>query len=109
MALSRVPAHSAAGGFSTLVALIPWKLAEAAGLGEDVGALLGGVVLAVLAVLAWSLREAPWVRQRNYPLSALRGEVFSLSQYLRDFAGFSLLMLLVYGGLWIALAYALQA
>jgi hypothetical protein len=104
MSLSRVPAHTAAGGFSTLIAMVPWKLAEASGLSEDTGAQLGGLFLAVLAMAAWTLRKAPWVRARNYPIALFHGEVFSLAHYLRDFAAFSLVMLLLFGGIWIALS-----
>jgi hypothetical protein len=103
-----MPAHTIAGGFSTLVALGPWKLAEASGLSENASALLAGGSLALLALAAFRLRKTPWVQRRNFPLTALHGEVFSLSHYLRDFATYALLMLIMFGGIWIALSYALQ-
>jgi hypothetical protein len=103
-----MPAHTIAGGFSTLVALVPWKLAEAWGLSEDVSALLGGGSLALLGLAAFRLRKVPWVQRRSFPLTALHGEVFSLSHYFLDFASFALLMLIMFGGIWIALSYALQ-
>jgi hypothetical protein len=61
-----------------------------------------------LALAAFCLRKTSWVQRRNFPLTALHGEVFSLSHYLQDFASYALLMLIMFGGIWIALSCALQ-
>jgi hypothetical protein len=105
MSLRRVPAHTIAGGFSTLIAMLPWKFAEAEGLSEDASAGIAAVFLATLALSAWLLRKRAWVRQRNYALAPFHDEVFSLEFFLRDFAAFALVLLILYGGIWIALAY----
>jgi hypothetical protein len=80
----RVPLHTAAGAFSTLIVLVPWHVLEAAGLDEDSAASIAGVCLFGLALAALALRRAPFA-QKELRVAAY-SEIFHLPSYLRAFA-----------------------
>jgi hypothetical protein len=84
MSTSRVPLHTGAGAFSTLIVLVPWQGLEAAGLDEDAAASIGAACLFVLAVAALLVRGAPFA-QKEAHLTLFR-ETFRVPDYLRAFA-----------------------
>lgn len=98
----RLPLHTVLGCFATLLVTIPMKLAQGAGFTEDGAMQLAGLCLLVLAVLAFVLHRRRWVQARGFHVAALR-QRFELSQFLRAFAMFAAVELVVITGLWFAL------
>lgn len=103
---SRPPLHTGLGCFATLLAMIPVKIAQAAGLTESQAFQLGGVVLVILAVIAFKLHRTPWAQARGFRLEPMP-ERFELSEFFRYFAMFAVVELVFVTGVWIALSYAL--
>jgi len=94
--MHRVRFHTAAGAFTTLLAMLPWKLLEAAGMSEDHAASFAGAILALTALAAlWARRFA--LLQKSFELPAFR-ETFEVSAYLRAFAAYAFALLLLLGG-----------
>jgi len=98
----RLPAHTAAGGFATLVVMVPWKILEACGLPEGRAAALSAGLLLMAAIAALALRRAPFA-QKQFPLKLYR-ETFQLSMFLQAFGIFALAELALVGGLYLFLS-----
>lgn len=97
MSTYRVPLHTGAGAFSTLIVLVPWQGLEAAGLGEGAAASIAGGCLFVLAVAALLAHRAPFAQKEAYV--AVFRETFRVPDYLRAFALYAFAELALVAGL----------
>ncbi len=95
----RVPVDTAAGGFATLAAMIPWKVLEGVGASEDTAAAVAGALLLGAAVAALAARGAPFA-QRQFEVAIYR-EQFRVPRFLQAFACFALAELALFGGIWL--------
>jgi hypothetical protein len=91
----RVPADTAAGGFATLIVLLPWEICQAAGMHEEPATYLAAGLLLVMTFAALVLRRSS-VAQRSYHLSFF-GEDFRVASFLLAFALFALAELVLAG------------
>lgn len=101
----RTRADTAAGAFSTLLVMIPWKVLEAYGMDETQAASVAGGLLLVLSVAAFAAHRHV---RAEFALSIYGGEKFSWSNYLRDFAMFAWAMMTLVALLATMLHFSLQ-
>jgi len=91
----RVPVDTAAGGFATLIILVPWEICQGAGMREESATYLSAGLLLVMAFGALVLRRAP-MAQKSYSLTLL-DERFRIHDFLLAFALFALAELILAG------------
>jgi hypothetical protein len=91
----RIPVDTAAGGFATLIVLLPWEVWQAAGMHELPATYLGAGLLLVMALGALLLRRSS-VAQQSYRVPFF-GEDFRIASFLLAFALFALAELVLAG------------